>query len=486
MRVSIYDAGVTEYDETPPYHPPELYPDLRAAGFRETSPSNRVYDAVRNALLLLQNDDRLRQPKRGDRIVLKPNMVMHEHGVQIGQRALTTHGSVIRAAVDFAFVAAGGDCSITIADAPVQGADFDKIVRQNGIDAIRDYYWKNFQFEIRVLDLRQIRAVLDEESALIRRVEQLPGDPAGYSIIDLGEQSRLRSLDRGTESARYAVGDYDEELTNRRHRAPKHEYVIGNTILDADFVLSIPKLKTHGKVGLTLALKNIVGIVGSKDCLPHHRHGLPSEGGDEFPNRYPKRWLFAARGNQLLQGKVPKFLWRFLRKMAGTVLGAGTPASERGRTGTKFFPSGSWYGNDTIWRTVDDLNLILYQWSRKTESFHPDVQRTVLTLVDGIVSGEGNGPLKPTPRRTGVVMASHDPLALDVVAAMMIGFDWQKLNMLEGMSRTASERQYTLFAGDTSAISIASNVARFSTIDSVASAYPHVPPAGWRAFVELP
>ena len=490
MKVAIYESSTSQYVERPPYHPPQIYRELAKAAFRDIDAENHAYDAVRRALSLLSpagDGEAGWNPlgaviKPGDRIVLKPNLVSHEHGVQLGQRCLTTHGSVIRATLDYAFIAGGRESKIVIADAPVQGADFDKLLEQNGISAIRDFYWRTFRYEIDVVDLRQVRAFLDEQSAYIRRVVQLPGDPRGYSVIDLGPQSRLVPLDM--VSARYAVGDYDEEATNTRHRLNHHEYVIANTILDADAVLSIPKLKTHGKVGLTLALKNIVGIVGSKDCLPHHRHGLAGAGGDEFPRNYPRRWLFAARGNQLLQGHVPTRVWRALRSMAGAILGAGTPAAEKKTQPTKFFPSGSWYGNDTIWRTVDDLNLILYHWSRKTESFHPEPQRRCLTLVDGIVSMEGNGPLKGSPRATGLILASRDPLALDVAAATLIGFDWRRLNILAGMAATADERTYSRFHGDLDEIEILSNEPSFSSVAALAGQRQHLPPSGWRNFVE--
>src|ERR1022692_1434372 len=48
-----------------------------------------------------------------------------------------------------------------------------------------------------------------------------------------------------------------------------HRYAVGNTVLSADVILNVPKLKTHMKTGMTGALKNFVGIVGSKDFLPH-------------------------------------------------------------------------------------------------------------------------------------------------------------------------------------------------------------------------
>jgi uncharacterized protein (DUF362 family) len=485
MKVALYRSSATSYVESPPYHPPVLYPELAANGFKETLEGNDVYDAVRSALHLYfgESDDPLRNVVRpGDRIVVKPNLVSHEHGVQVGQRCLTTHGAVVRAMVDYAFIAGGRDAQIVIADAPVQGADFDKLTAQNGLDEIREFYWKTFRYELRVIDLRQVRAVLDEQSALIRRVEELPGDPHGYSVIDLGEASRLRPLDAA--APRYAVGDYDQEATNRRHRGTHHEYVIANTILDADVILNVPKLKTHSKVGLTMALKNMVGTVGSKDCLPHHRHGLEGRGGDEFPADYPRKWLLAMRGGSAFQGKLPPWLWRMLRKGASTMLRAGTPAREtpaEPQGERRFFPSGSWYGNDTIWRTVDDLNRILFFWSRRTNAFESTPQRRYFAVIDGIVSMEGNGPLKGSPRPTGVVLAGDDPLALDVTAASLAGFDWTHLNMLAGM---AGQVRYSAFTGDLDAIEIISNDASWRSVRELTGKAPHLPPAGWRNHVE--
>jgi len=487
MKVAFYQSDVASYTEEAPFHPPELYPELAARGFRETNAANRAYEVVRNTLRLLGGDPANplgRWIRPGDRVVIKPNLVSHEHGAQLGQRCLTTHGSVIRAIVDYAFLAGGPQSTIVVADAPVQGANFKELVAQQGLDAIREFYARTFGYDLAVLDLRQVHAVLDEQSALIRRVEALPGDPRGYSIIDLGAASGLQPLD--AEGPRYAVGDYDQEVTNSRHRDAHHEYVIANTVLDADVVINLPKLKTHSKVGLTMALKNMVGIVGSKDCLPHHRHGTEGHGGDEFPRDYPKKWLLVTRVSQLLQGHVPQWLWRMLRRGATTTLGAGTPSRETRVESTtrKFFPSGSWWGNDTIWRTVDDLNVILRHWSRKQEAFVDEVQRRTLTIVDGIVSMEGNGPLKGSPRATGVMLASEDSLALDVTAATLIGFDWQKMNMLAGMAERAVREQRDGFAGEVDAIEVVSNVPEIRSVEDLRARAPHLPPAGWRNHVE--
>ncbi len=46
-----------------------------------------------------------------------------------------------------------------------------------------------------------------------------------------------------------------------------------------------------------------------------------------------------------------------------------------------------------------------------------------LILMDGLVGQEGMGPLTGTPAHAKVLMASRNPLAIDVVASMAMGFD---------------------------------------------------------------
>ena len=53
----------------------------------------------------------------------------------------------------------------------------------------------------------------------------------------------------------------------------------------------------------------------------------------------------------------------------------------------------------------------------------------------GVVAGENNGPLTPTARPLGVVIASTDPVAADLVAVRLMGFDERRLPLLrEAMS----------------------------------------------------
>lgn len=49
--------------------------------------------------------------------------------------------------------------------------------------------------------------------------------------------------------------------------------------------------------------------------------------------------------------------------------------------------------------------------------------KPALTIVDGILSMEGNGPSSGKARKTGVIIAGDDAVAVDAVAARVIGFE---------------------------------------------------------------
>jgi len=485
--------GSRTYPNHPPFHPPALFPEMVGAGIRQVDASNQVYGAVRDTLALLGLDRSNFGTSKwnplgtyirpGDKVVIKPNLVLHQFGPQRGADCLTTHGSVLRAVLDYVYLAAGPQGVIVIADAPLQGADFHRVCSDAGLGQIQDFYRQSLHTDVAVLDLRQVHAVIDEESSLIRRVERLAGDPRGYCEIDLAETSRLNELGQG--DSHYVVGDYDAAVTNSRHRGPHHSYVVSRTVLEADAIVCVPKLKTHSKTGVTVCLKNMVGIVGSKDCLPHHRHGKTSQGGDEFPEQYPYRWLLSTRIHGLLQGRVPTVPWRLMRGFAETFLKAGTPANGKENHGN-FFHSGGWHGNDTIWRTVDDLNRILFFYDPATGTLQQQPRRRYFALVDAIVAMEGNGPLRGVPKPVGLIMAGDDPLAVDVVAATLMGFDWRRIRMLQGIAGSTHPCRYSAIQGDESAIELLSDVQAWSSFEALARDHLNLrPPNGWRQFVEM-
>lgn len=427
-------AGEAVYPFESPYPPGEAYPeypfDVTTIG---TGP-NHAYHGVRESLRLLGLDagrfgtcdwNPLGEVVRtGDTVVLKPNFVRDFRETRSGHDdCIITHGAVLRAVLDFACVALKGRGRLIIADAPQNDADFDRIREIAGLDAIRAFYREYADVDMDYCDLRPERATKIE--GVIVGHTPLAGDPAGYVKLNVGcdsafyEINHLCHLLYGSE--------YDMGELHSHQRGDIHEYLISKTVLDADCVISVPKFKTHKKVGLTVNLKNLVGINGNKNWLPHHREGTPSQGGDQFSENGIKQ--------RLERSTVARFKKAFplLGPLRPLVAGPIKLIGKRmfGDTNVNTIRSGNWYGNDTTWRMVLDLNRILL-YGGADGRIHDRPQRRVFSIVDGIVGGEGNGPLDPVARPVGLVLAGWNPVAVDLACARLMGFDWRKIPMLTG------------------------------------------------------
>jgi hypothetical protein len=113
--------------------------------------------------------------------------------------------------------------------------------------------------------------------------------------------------------------------------------------------------------------------------------------------------------------------------MGAKIIGWARRVEEAVR-GNDFIRSGNWYGNRTTWRMCIDLNRCLYYSDAQGEDFEAaEPSRKVLTVMDGVVAGEGDGPLAPGNVPLGSVIAATDPVALDLVAVRLMGFDEQNI-----------------------------------------------------------
>lgn len=61
--------------------------------------------------------------------------------------------------------------------------------------------------------------------------------------------------------------------------------------------------------------------------------------------------------------------------------------------------------------------------------------KPALAVMDAVVGMEGEGPAGGTPRHIGAILASPDPLALDLVAASMAGLDPMEVYTLKAAAR---------------------------------------------------
>jgi len=358
-------------------------------------------------------------------VVVKPNWIQesHEQLPEVWEPVIA-HPSVVVAVVEALAAAMGGRGTICVCDAPHTYADFGAIVARGGfraeVDRLR-LQWPRLAIEI--LDLRREVWIRKEGVVVERRPNR--EDPRGYVRLDLGRDSLFHGH-RG--EGRYYGADYDARVVNEHHRGDVHEYLLAGSPMACDLFVNVPKLKTHKKTGLTCCLKNLVGINGDKNWLPHHTESTPESGGDEFPD------VSIARG-------VESYLKKAGRRVADSVPGVGTWIYRKARKiGTlalgdsdTVIRNGNWHGNDTCWRMALDINRALLYGNaggRWREAGGP--VKPYLAVVDGILGGEGNGPLCPEGVASRVLIAGRNPGVLDAVAARLMGFDPAALPIVAG------------------------------------------------------
>ena len=214
----------------------------------------------------------------GARVVIKPNWVHHDSPNEKNLDALVTHTSLIKYLIDLLAVALKGEGSILIGDAPLQSCDFQTLVKRTRIAEVIDMARKKYSgLDITVDDWR---LTLFEGSAGAQKhqahYETLVSKD--YEIIDLAKESFLEDISEYAD--RFRVTCYDPRLMASHHQKGKHEYLVTRKVFNADLLINLPKMKTHIKAGLTGALKNLVGINGHKEFLPHHILGSSEKGGD--------------------------------------------------------------------------------------------------------------------------------------------------------------------------------------------------------------
>jgi uncharacterized protein (DUF362 family) len=149
------------------------------------------------AALLFEAMQEFDPPVRGKKVLLKPNFVEPDP-----EGIINTHPAVVAAARE-CFLRLGAE-SVRVAEGPGHERDTEGIVETI---RLREY------------------------------MGPLPGQ-----FIDLNT-------------------DEVQSVTLRTRASRLKELYLPKTVLEADFVVSMPKLKTHHWVGVTLSLKNMFGIV---------------------------------------------------------------------------------------------------------------------------------------------------------------------------------------------------------------------------------
>jgi len=494
LHVAIY-KGKSFYLDIPPFNPHKFYPEYIFKNEISSKP-NTAYDAVRSCFFLLGLDrgnfssykwNPLKDIiKTEDIVVIKPNFVQSSHYEGGNLYSIITHPSVLRAVVDYVYKAINGEGEIIIADAPQMDCNFKELLRITKLNSIQDLYWKKRKFEIKILDLRDfwVDKKPKDIEFLSKRRKKLPGDPLGSIIVNLSKKSEFYKVRNWQD---FYGADYNRDETIKHHRREIQEYMVSNSILDSDVLISVPKLKVHKKVGVTLNSKGLVGINTNKNYLIHYTLGSPEDGGDQYPSKIhsfreakilkTKRILY----DFLLSRKNPKidsiyialhkfykgFFKQFVRKVTENKL---------------VFDCGNWYGNDSAWRMVSDLMKIII-YVDKNGIIKNSPQRKVFSVVDGIIGGENNGPLIPDEKKEGVVISGFNPLATDIVSTRLMGFDYRKLKWIVNL---IDNKNFNFYVDDVENIKIFTNNPEFQDIFKTNDKYLNFkPPPGWQGFIEL-
>jgi len=181
IRVGLARTAADYGGVVAPFAPGKAYPEIGrllsdAASGNEPNPA---YEGVRGALHALGLDSERFGSEawnplgelvaRGGRVVLKPNFIRHWNARDGGHvSSVITHGAVLRAVADYAWIAVGPRGSVAIAEAPQHDCDFERIREIAGLDELAALYRNQLQQTLDVIDLRR-EAVVYRDGVIVER-----------------------------------------------------------------------------------------------------------------------------------------------------------------------------------------------------------------------------------------------------------------------------------------------------------------------------
>lgn len=467
--------------------PPKNYPEFSYRILHnKLDECNICFEGLRTAFKLLEYDKKNIDTsewnplvdiiKPGNTVLLKPNFVLHKSlNKASSMDVMVTNPSIIFAVLDYVILALKEKGRIIIGDSPIQEADFNEILSKLKLNERLKQYKSKTKIPIEIVDFRKEKSINKKH----REIQRFPlnGDPLGYSTIDLGNLSEFHTIN--DKVSLFRVTNYDKDKMNSYHNAKQHTYVIANSAIKADVIISLPKLKTHKKAGITCALKNLVGINGSKDCLPHHLKGSYQEGGDEYNKKSFRKKLHSNIEERRAKSKSRFFcffiyLFKILIYISEKLFPYKDPVKQ-----------GNWYGNKTIPKTIVDLNYILKFVSKDGQLTSLPSHRKFLTITDAVIAGEGEGPLHPTGKQSGIILVSQDFLANDIIASYIAGFNPTKIPTIN-LTLESKINVNNIFSVEE--INIISNDSKLKDIHSIKGIFKKQafkPSIGWKGNIEI-
>ena len=357
-RVAVgYIPGATGYDADFPFDPVERYPEYPHAEQVAGLP-NQAYSLLREALRTWHPEgfgedgwNPLEGTIRpGDTVAIKPNLVWEPGWDEKRLGLNATHPSTLRAVVDYVFKACGATGRILICEGTATASQWPQVVRVARLDELANHLRRDHGVPVEIVNLNDVPR---EKALLVQLRERSMLAPlAGRTFFDLHNQP-------DSHTRRFGLGSY--------YVAPQP--------LEADAVISLAQMKIHRATGVTLAMKNLFGIIPSWD---------------------------GPYGDNILKD-VPHYT---------DIEAAGGPRT-------------LYLENDTTWRTAVDLNhILLYADARG--GLQERRQRRYLAIVDGLVAA-GRDMFNPDPLPLGTLVVGDEPVSVDTVASRIMGFDPRKV-----------------------------------------------------------
>lgn len=385
------------------------------------------------------------------KILLKPNWVKQPFR-QYDDICLCTHNNFILAVLEL--VLKRKPASVLIGDAPIQGCYWERLITQPFIDDVQ-LLSEKYHVPVAIRDFR--RVFFD---TVTNRLDDQRNPMSDYIIFDVGKQSYLEPITVPGKKI-FRVAQYNPDKFSETHKPGMHKYCIIKELFNADVVISLPKIKTHQKTGITGALKNIVGFNGDKDYLPHHRVGGTKMGGDSYPGKNRVRyWAELAMDNA--NRNMGNIWYKIWFKISTSLWALSLPGKEHQW-------HAAWYGNDTTWRMVMDLNLII-NYGREDGTLADTPQRFLYSFCDAIVGGQGDGPLSPDPLNMGVMSFTDDSTTNDICMAILMGLPLDRLPLLTAAKSFMPHRK----------VSVSLNGEPIKTDSLYQHAVKAIPSPGWQ------
>ena len=491
--MSIVSFAQTECYEYPDYsenfRPSKKYPEYWCKEIAEKN--NEVYDMVREALHLMKLDEKNYGTshwnplktivKPGNNVLLKPNLVMHCNPRSNNNTdCLYTQPAVVAAVIDYVILALMENGKINgtiiVGDAPMQECNFAELVRKSGYDKLIDFY-KDKGIDIKFVDFRGLKSVVQHGV-----YHQSLNDESKGILVKLDEASEFSTID-SDKLKNIRITNYDPDELIKHHNNETHEYLISEYILNADVIINMPKPKCHRKAGVTIALKNFVGANVRKEYLPHHTIGSKEEGGDEYLKKnfiHSLRSLFWDKKNKYTANHNYFFAlyYRYVIKLCTIILKCFHKNE---------YAEGSWYGNETIAKTICDLNKIVF-YADQSGKIHNTPVRKMFIVADMIVSGENDGPVAPDPKNVGAIACGDNPVCFDEMITTLMGFDIKKIPTFK-YARNVSDCHKIVQDGDTPILLSNNTSYNNKSIDEIARnksiLLNYIANPGWIGHIEL-